>query len=195
MKRHLWDSLKMLFVMTIFLGLIYPLVMTAIAQIFFPNKSNGSMIKINGRLVGSKLIGQTFTSNRYFWSRPSAIDYNPLPSGASNYGPTSDSLKKLVEMRMKEFIRLNGLSTNTHVPPDMLYASGSGIDPDISPASAELQIDRIAAARHFDEKGKKVLERLVRSQIIGPQLGFLGEPRANVLMLNLALDSLYVNSR
>ncbi len=195
MKKHLWDSIKMLLVMTVFTGIIYPLAMTGIAQIVFPNQANGSMIRIKGKLVGSRLIGQNFTSDKYFWPRPSAIGYNPLPSGGSNYGPTSDALKELVEMRRKEFIRLNGLPSNTQVPPDMLYASGSGLDPDISPAAAELQIDRVARARHFDEKGKKDLEGLVRSQIHGPQLGFLGEPRVNVLMLNLALDSLDVNSR
>ena len=190
MKKHLWDSIKMLLVMTIFTGIIYPLAMTGIAQIIFPNQANGSMIKINGKLVGSRLIGQNFTSDRYFWPRPSAIGYNPLPSGGSNYGPTSDTLKDLVEMRRKEFIRLNGLPSNTRVPPDMLYASGSGLDPDISPAAAELQIDRVARARGFGSVRTAELTKLVQSHVEGPQLGFLGNPRVNVLELNIALDSL-----
>ena len=191
MKTHLWNSLKMLLVMTVFMGLIYPLVMTAIGQIVFPEQANGSMIRINGKLVGSKLIGQNFTSDKYFWPRPSAIGYNPLPSGGSNYGPTSDTLKKLVELRRSEFIRLNGLSPNTKVPPDMLYASGSGLDPDISPESAELQIDRVARARGFDSLQTVELQKLVKSHIVKAQLGFLGDPRVNVLELNIALDSLH----
>ena len=195
MKKHLWDSLKMLIVMTVFTGLVYPLVMTAIAQIVFPKQANGSMIRINRKLVGSRLIGQNFTSDKYFWPRPSAIGYNPLPSGASNYGPTSDTLKDLVEMRRKEFIRLNGLPANTRGPPDMLYSSGSGLDPDISPASAELQINRIARARGFDSVQTAQLRKLVRSHTEGPQLGFLGDARVNVLELNIALDSLDVTSR
>ena len=190
MKTHLWNSLKMLLVMTVFTGLIYPLVMTAIAQIVFPEQANGSMIRINGKLVGSKLIGQNFTSDKYFWPRPSAIGYNPLPSGGSNYGPTSDTLKDLVEMRRKDFIRMNGLPPDTKVPPDMLYASGSGLDPDISPAAAELQIGRVARARGFGSVRTAELTKLVESHIQAPQLGFLGNARVNVLELNIALDSL-----
>ncbi len=195
MKKHLWDSLKVLIVMTVFTGLVYPLVMTAIAQIVFPKQANGSMIRINGKLVGSKLIGQNFTGDKYFWPRPSAIGYNPLPSGASNYGPTSDTLKELVETRRKEFIRLNGLPANTRVPPGMLFASGSGLDPDISPAAAELQINRIARARGFDSVQTAQLRKLMQSHVEGPQLGFLGDARVNVLELNIALDSLDVTSR
>ncbi len=180
----------MLLVMTVFTGLIYPLVMTALGQIVFPEQANGSMIRINGKLVGSKLIGQNFTSDKYFWPRPSAIGYNPLPSGGSNYGPTSDTLKELVEMRRSEFIRSNGLSPNAKVPPDMLYASGSGLDPDISPESAELQIDRVARARGFDSLQTAALSKLVKSYTEKPQLGFLGDPVVNVLELNIALDSL-----
>ncbi|MCL5266612.1 MAG: potassium-transporting ATPase subunit KdpC [Bacteroidetes bacterium] len=195
MKKHIWDSMKMLLAMTVLTGIIYPLAMTGIAQIVFPKQANGSMIRINGKLVGSSLIGQNFASDKYFWPRPSAVNYNPLPSGASNYGPTSDTLKELVEMRRNNFIRLNGLPSNTQVPPDMLYASGSGLDPDISPKAAELQIDRVAHARHFDAKEKRELVRLVKSHLEGPQLGFLGEPRVNVLMLNLALDTLGVTRK
>ncbi len=190
MKRLFWDSVKMLLIMTVFTGIIYPMVVTGIAQIIFPGQANGSMITVDDKLVGSKLIGQAFTSDKYFWPRPSATGYNPLPSGGSNYGPTSDTLEKLVDMRRRNFTRLNGLPVNTKVPPDMLYASGSGLDPDISPAAAELQIGRVARARGFDSTQTAGLRKLVSSYIHGPQFGILGDPRVNVLELNIALDRL-----
>ncbi len=192
MKKHLLDSIKMLAVMTVFTGVLYPLFMTLIANIVFPDQATGSLIKINGRIIGSKLIGQNFSSDKYFWPRPSAVGYNPLPSGGSNYGPTSDTLKKLVEMRREDFIRANHLPAGTLVPGDMLYASASGLDPDISPKAAELQIDRVARARGFDAKETEELKGIVESHIQRRQLGFLGEPRVNVLLLNIALDSLGV---
>ncbi len=176
--------------MTVFTGLLYPVVMTGIAQVVFPKQANGSLIEIGGKVVGSKLIGQDFTSDKYFWPRPSAIGYDPLPSGGSNCGPTSDTLEKLVEMRKTDFIRLNNLPPSTQVPSDMLYASGSGLDPDISPESAELQIDRVARARGFDSVQTQDLRKLVQDHIEGRELGLFGERRVNVLMLNIALDSL-----
>lgn len=178
--------------MTVFTGVLYPLFMTLVANIIFPEQATGSLIKINGRIVGSKLIGQNFSSDKYFWPRPSAIGYNPLPSGGSNFGPTSDTLKKLVEMRREHFIHANHLPAGTLVPSDMLYASASGLDPDISPKAAELQIGRVARARGFDARQTKELKGLVESHIQRRQLGFLGEPRVNVLLLNVALDSLGV---
>ncbi len=193
MKKTILPAIYLTLLMTVLTGLLYPLVMTGIAQLIFPGQANGSMIKCEGQVVGSKLIGQNFTSVRYFWSRPSAIGYNPMPSGATNYGPTSDTLKHLVEKRKADFIRFNDLPANTQVPGDMLYASGSGLDPDISPEAAELQIDRVARARGFNSSETKVLRELVESHIETPQLGFLGEPRVNVLLLNIALDSLYVS--
>jgi potassium-transporting ATPase KdpC subunit len=195
MKKHLFDSIKMLAVMTIFTGVFYPLFMTLVANIVFPNQATGSLVKIDGRVVGSKLIGQDFFSDKYFWPRPSAVGYNPLPSGGSNYGPTSDTLKKLVEMRRADFIRLNNLPANTRVPAEMLYASASGLDPDISPEAAELQIDRVARARNLDNSEKEELIKIVKSAIEGPQFGILGEPRVNVLLLNMALDTMNVNRR
>jgi potassium-transporting ATPase KdpC subunit len=193
MKRHLFDSMKMLAVMTVFTGVFYPLFMTLVANIVFPNQATGSLIKIDGRVVGSKLIGQKFSSDRYFWPRPSAVGYNPLPSGGSNYGPTSDTLKRLVEMRRADFIRMNNLPANTQVPADMLYASASGLDPDVSPEAAEFQIDRVARARGFNARKTKELRELVKSHIERRELGFLGEPRVNVLLLNVALDSMDVS--
>ncbi len=193
MKKHLWVSVKMLLLMTVFTGLIYPLAITGIARVIFPAQANGSLIKIDGRLIGSRLIGQEFKSNKYFWPRPSATGYDHLPSGGSNYGPTSDTLKQLVEARRAKFIRANHLPKNTRVPSVMLNSSASGLDPDITPRSAELQVGRVARARGFDNKQEMELRKLVASHVQGPQLGFLGEPRVNVLLLNLALDSISVN--
>lgn len=177
--------------MTVFTGILYPLFMTLVANLIFPYQAKGSFIKVDGKIVGSQLIGQSFTGEKYFWPRPSAIDYNPLPSGGSNYGPTSDTLKKLVELRRADFIRLNGLTTYTRVPADMLFASGSGLDPDISPEAAELQVDRIAKARGFDSLHTVELRQLVKHHITHPELGFLGDQRVNVLELNISLDSLH----
>jgi K+-transporting ATPase ATPase C chain len=190
MKKQILISLKMLLVMTILTGVLYPVLITIIAQFVFPNKSNGSMIERNGNIVGSELIAQKFQSDRYFWSRPSAIDCNPLPSGASNLGPTSDTLRKIVVRRKKDFIMKNHLSPDTVVPTEMLFASGSGIDPHVSPEAALMQVDRIAQARGFDDRKKTALMKLVRNHIEEPQFGIFGEPRVNVLKLNLALDYL-----
>lgn len=189
MKRHFIDAIKVLAVMTLLTGIIYPLFMTLVANVVFPEQATGSLIKANGRIVGSKLIGQEFSSGKYFWSRPSATDYNALPSEGSNYGPTSDTLKHLVEMRRKRFIRMNDLPPGTRVPACMLYSSASGLDPDVSPRAAELQIGRVARARGFDKKQKRELENLVASHIQSRQLGLFGEPTVNVLLLNMALDS------
>jgi K+-transporting ATPase ATPase C chain len=190
MKNQILISLKMLLVMTILTGVLYPVLMTVIAQLVFPNKSNGSMIEKNGEVIGSELIAQKFQSDKYFWCRPSAIDYNPLPSGASNLGPTSKTLKDSVEERRKHFIEKNFLQPNTIVPTEMLFASGSGIDSHISPEAAFLQVDRIAQARGFDNQQKILLKTLVQNHIETPQFGFLGESRVNVLKLNLALDEM-----
>jgi K+-transporting ATPase ATPase C chain len=188
LKTQIISSIKILAIMTILAGVLYPVLMTVIAQLVFPNKSNGSMIEKKGEVIGSELIAQKFQSDKYFWGRPSAIDYNPLPSGSSNLGPTSKALKDFVEERRKHFIEKNFLPPNTIVPTEMLFASGSGIDPHISPESAFLQVDRIAQARGFDEQKKALLKTLVQNHIEAPQFGFLSEPRVNVLKLNLALD-------
>jgi potassium-transporting ATPase KdpC subunit len=190
MKSQIPTSFRILFVMTLLTGVLYPVLMTVFAQLVFPNKSNGSMIERNGNIVGSELIAQKFQSDRYFWSRPSAIDCNPLPSGASNLGPTSDTLRKLVMQRKRDFIVKNHLSPDTVVPTDMLFASGSGIDPHISPEAALMQVERIAQARSFDEQQKAILKTLVQNHIEAPQFGIFGEPRVSVLKLNLALDEM-----
>ena len=186
-------ALKFLLVMIILTGIIYPLVMTGIAQVAFPSKSNGSLIIKDGKVIGSELIGQKFDSTIYFWSRPSAIGYNPVPSGASNYGPTSDTLRKLVNARKEYFAKNNSVSNLTDVPLEMIFASGSGLDPHISPAAAQFQIERIALARHFDNSQKQKLVETVKSLTENPQFLILGEERINVLKLNIELDKINQN--
>jgi K+-transporting ATPase ATPase C chain len=188
MKTQIIIALKFLFIMTILTGIIYPLVMTGLAQITYPSKANGSLILKDGKFIGSELIGQKFDSTIYFWGRPSAIGYNPVPSAGSNYGPTSDTLRKLVEARRIQFSSLNSLPDGTVIPTEMIFASGSGLDPHISPESALMQAERVANARHFSNDRKEDLINNIKKMTERPQYLFLGEPRINVLMLNLELD-------
>jgi K+-transporting ATPase ATPase C chain len=181
-------SIKIFLFFTVLTGIIYPLFVTGIAQVVFPAKANGSIIVKNNQIIGSKLIGQQFDSIIYFSSRPSAILYNPLPSGGSNYGLTNSKLKKLVEERKYQFLFINGLDSLTAVPSEMLFASASGLDPHISPEAALLQVDRIVKARNFSAGQKQKLIECVNKNTEGPQYLLLGEPRINVLLLNLKLD-------
>ena len=174
------QSIRIYLVITLLTGVIYPLTMTGVAQLLFPKQANGSRIIENGKLVGSDLIAQKFESPKYFWPRPSAADYATVASGASNKGPTSADLKKSIEERREKF--------GTDAPVDLLTASGSGLDPHISPEAARLQIPRVAAARNMSIQK---ITALVDQTIEQPQLGFLGEPRVNVLQLNRALDQLH----
>ena len=190
MKTQTIIALKFLLVMTILTGIIYPLLMTGLAQLGFPSKANGSLIMKDGKIIGSELIGQKFDSTIYFLSRPSAIGYNPIPSGASNYGPTSDTLKKQVTARRILFAKMNSLSDPLSTPKEMIFASGSGLDPHISPEAASLQIDRISKARHFNDNQKQRLVQIVKDLTEMPQLLILGEKRINVLILNLELDKI-----
>ena len=190
MKTQTKMALKFLLVMTILTGIIYPLLMTGLAQLGFPSKANGSLIMKDGKIIGSELIGQKFDSTIYFWSRPSFIGYNPVPSGASNYGPTSDTLKKQVTARRILFAKMNSLSDPLSTPKEMIFASGSGLDPHISPEAASLQIDRISKARHFNDNQKQRLVQIVKDLTEMPQLLILGEKRINVLILNLELDKI-----
>ena len=190
MKTQTKMALKFLLVMTILTGIIYPLLMTGLAQLGFPSKANGSLIMKDGKIIGSELIGQKFDSTIYFWSRPSAVGYNPVPSGASNYGPTSDTLKKQVTARRILFAKMNSLSDPLSTPKEMIFASGSGLDPHISPEAASLQIDRISKARHFNDNQKQRLVQIVKDLTEMPQLLILGEKRINVLILNLELDKI-----
>jgi K+-transporting ATPase ATPase C chain len=189
----MWNYLKsgfaMLVLMTVITGLIYPVVVTAVAQTFLAKPANGSLIVKNGKPVGSALIGQPFSSPKYFWSRPSATGpyaYNAGASSGSNQGPTNAALIDAVAARVKA-LRDADPGNTAPVPVDLVTASASGLDPDISPAAAYYQASRVARARHLD--GVRV-RALVAEHIQERQFGFLGEPRVNVLKLNLALDQL-----
>ena len=186
--KAILQALRLFLIMTVLTGIIYPIFITIVAQFSFPGKANGSLIVVKGKIVGAALIEQKFKSDRYFWPRPSAIDYNPLPSGGSNLGPTSAGLQAEVTERERHLTEANPESGN--VPVDLLFSSGSGLDPDISPSAAIYQIGRIARARGLDFEQKKSLIALVGKHVEPPVLGIFGEPRLNVLRLNLALDSL-----
>lgn len=170
---------------TIVLGGMYPLLVSGIGAAAFPAKAYGSLTTRDGRVVGSRLIGQAFETDRYFHPRPSAIGYDSSNSGGSNLSWTSDSLKNAYEQRKADWQKANGPG---EPPMDVLFASGSGLDPHISPRAAELQVPRVTAARHLAAGQGEALLRLVQVHVEEPQLGFLGEPRVNVLLLNLELD-------
>jgi len=177
------QSLRILIVFTLITGIAYPLTITGISQVAFKDQANGSLIVRDGKVVGSKLIGQAFSDPKYFWTRPSAtspMPYNGASSSGSNQGPTNPALKEAVEGRIKN------LGGKAPVPADLVTASGSGLDPHISPAAAEYQIERISKARGIPEDR---LRELVKKYTESRQLGVLGEARVNVLELNLALDS------
>jgi potassium-transporting ATPase KdpC subunit len=190
MKKQTIIALKLLLIMTVLTGIIYPLVMTGLVQLTNPVKANGSMLMKNGKIIGSVLLGQKFDSSIYFWSRPSAIAYNPVPSGASNYGPTSDTLKKLVAARRLLFAKLNSIQNISDVPEEMICASGSGLDPHISPLAALLQVDRVTKARNFNSAQKQKLTDLIHEVTEKPQFGLFGGERINVLVLNIRLDEI-----
>jgi K+-transporting ATPase ATPase C chain len=190
MKKQTIIALKFLLFMTVLTGVIYPVFMTGVAQIVFPANANGSLVMQDGKIIGSELIGQKFDSSIYFWSRPSAIDYNPIPSGASNLGPTSDKLKKQVAERRKLFVTNNSILDTSAIPKEMLFASASGLDPHISPEAALLQLKRVAMARNLNETQKQKVEQLIKNKTQEPQFFLFGEPRINVFELNLALDSI-----
>jgi len=183
-------ALKLIVLMTIILGILYPLVITGITQAIFPHRAKGSLLVTEGKVIGSALIGQKFESERYFWPRPSAIDYNPLPSGGSNLGPTSAELQKQIASRRSMLLKAHALSEKTIIPLDLLFTSGSGLDPHISPEAAKFQVKRVARARGFDRNTENRLNQLIDEYTEPRTLVILGEPRVNVLKLNLALDSL-----
>jgi K+-transporting ATPase ATPase C chain len=188
--KTLYRSIRIFFFFTILTGLLYPLLVTEIAQALFPYKANGSMIVRNNEIVGSALIGQKFYSEKYFMSRPSASDYNALSSGGSNHALNSKDLKFSVEARKRTFLVFNNLSNNISVPPDMLFASASGLDPHISYKSALLQADRVARARNYNSMQKLRLLQLINKQREKPQFLILGEDRVNVFLLNLKVDAI-----
>lgn len=190
MKTQAIIAFKFLMVMTVLTGILYPLLMTGVAQIMFPFKANGSLIVKDGKMIGSELIGQKLDSSIYFWSRPSAIDYNPIPSGASNFGPTSKALLKQVTDRRVLFANKNSITDTASIPKEMIFASASGLDPHISPKAALMQVNRVAKARNFSTDKKQRLLESIKRLTEAPQFSFLGEERINVLLLNLELDKL-----
>ncbi len=183
-------AIKIFLFFTLLTGVIYPLFITGIAQVVFPTKADGSLIVRNNQIIGSELIGQQFDSSVYFTSRPSAVSYNPLPSGGSNYGLSNQKLKQLVDDRKHQFYMDNNLDSLTVIPSEMLFASASGLDPHISPQAASLQVERIVKARNFTAEQKQKLLECVKANSEAPQFFFLGKPRINVLMLNLEADKI-----
>jgi len=190
MKKQIITSLKMWGIMTILLGICYPLLMTGIAQVAFQHKANGSLVEVNGILKGSELIGQKTDSAAWFHSRPSATDYNTLPSGASNLALTNKKLFDLVQERKQKIMEENNLSNDAAIPAEMLFASASGLDPQISSEAARMQINRIALARGLSEEQKKQLTGLIDRLTEKPQYGIFGCERVNVLKLNLELEKI-----
>lgn len=189
MWQHLRTAVLSLVFFTLLTGFAYPLVITGIAQLLFPGRANGSIIMKDRKPVGSSLIGQAFTDPKYFWSRPSATPlrpYNAASSAGSNYGPLNPALSQEVKQRIHALQAADSLNSQP-VPVDLVTSSGSGLDPDISVAAAQYQVDRVARARHLDPG---IVRRLIARFTSGRQLGFLGEPRVNVLELNLALDDM-----
>jgi len=187
MKKNLLISLWFTLVTTVLFGLIYPLAVTGLSQLLFPVNANGQLIERDGKLVGSRIIGQAFTGPGYFHSRPSAAGtgngYDSTSSSGSNLGPTS---KALLDRVNGDVQKLHAENPGSLIPVDLVTTSGSGLDPDVSPAAAEFQIYRVARERHV---GEAELRSLVAKHTSGRQIGVLGEPRVNVLELNLDLDA------
>jgi K+-transporting ATPase ATPase C chain len=187
MKKNLLIALWFTLVTTIMFGVLYPLVITGLAQVFLPDRANGQLIHKNGKIVGSKIIGQSFTGAGYFHSRPSfaGTGYDATASSGSNLGPTNKALQERVQSDVQ---KLKAENPDVAIPIDLVTTSGSGLDPEISPAAAEFQLQRVARERGVKEED---LRTLVQKHTKGRDLGILGEPRVNVLELNLELDSVH----
>jgi K+-transporting ATPase ATPase C chain len=190
LRKQLWPAVAMTLVLCVITGLIYPGVVTGLAQVLFPRQANGSLVTVNGRVVGSALIGQAFTSPDYFHPRPSAAGsgYDATASGGTNKGPTDAKLADTLIARAVDSAVKNDGATKGTIPSDMVTSSASGLDPDISPANARQQVPRVAHARGVSEV---LVGALVARHIQGRQFGFFGEPRVNVLLLNIAVDSAF----
>jgi K+-transporting ATPase ATPase C chain len=186
MKKYLLPSIKLTLVLIILLAVIYPLFITAVGKLT-RGAGSGEKVIVNGKVVGYALIGQKFTNDKYFWSRPSAVDYNAAGSGGSNKGPTNPDYLKQVQNRIDTFLVHNPGVRKGDIPVELVTASGSGQDPDLSPAATKIQVKRIAAIRQIDESK---LYALIDEHTEGPLLGFLGPSKVNILKLNVALDEL-----
>ncbi len=185
--KEIRTAFLVILVFSLLLGVVYPLLLTGIGQVAFPWRTNGSLVSAGGRVVGSELLGQAFSSARYFHGRPSTSDYDAMASGASNLGPSNRAFLLVVQERVSQIRLENGLPTGTPIPADLVLASASGLDPEISLEGALLQAGRVAAARGLDVA---LVRRVVEKMAVGPFLGAFGERRVNVLRLNLALDEL-----
>jgi potassium-transporting ATPase KdpC subunit len=188
MRRHLDTAIRMTILTAVLLGLLYPLAITGIAQVLFPGAADGSLVQADGRVVGSAYIAQAFSQDKYFWPRPSAAGangYDAMASAASNLGPTNKALIDRVKSDVQTQVKANPGLTAGSVPVDMVTTSASGLDPDITIANARAQAARVAQARGLS---KTAVLSLIDEQAAGRTFGFVGEPRVNVLQLNLALD-------
>ncbi len=187
MGRHALIAIRIAIATIIIFGVIYPLIMTGIAQVIFNKQADGSLIREHGQVIGSELIGQQFTRPEYFHPRPSAAGngYDATSSGGSNLGPTSKELASAVKSRTRVAMQQNPELRKGRIPVDMVTASGSGLDPDVSLANAYAQVPRVAKARNISDES---VRRLIDRNVTGRVLGFLGEPRVNVLRINRALD-------
>jgi len=186
MKKYLLPSLKLTLVLLVLCSVLYPLFIAAVGKLT-PGGGDGETVKINGKVVGYAIVGQKFTDDKYFWSRPSAVDYNAAGSAGSNKGPTNPDYLKQVQDRIDTFLAHNPGVKKEDIPAELVTASGSGEDPDLSPAAAKVQVKRIATIRKIDENK---IYALIDQNTEGPLLGFLGPSKVNVLKLNIALDEL-----
>lgn len=179
-------DIKLHLITVVMFGLLFPLIIWGIG-LMFPHQANGLPVYKNNKLIGFENIGQKFYSDKYFWGRPSAVDYNAASTGGSNKGPTNEEYLELVESRITEFLQKNPGVKRNQIPSDLVTASGAGLDPHISPQAAFIQVQRVALARNINEK---LITDLVEKQIEKPLLGLFGTERVNVLMLNIALEEM-----
>lgn len=188
MRRLILSALLLFSIMTLATGILYPLLVTGMSRLLFPFTSQGSLRQRKGVIVGSVLIAQNVRDPAYFWPRPSASHYGTMPAGASNLGPMSKVLRTQAEKRQEEWMRANG--SDSPVPPEMMSASASGLDPETSPEAAMAQLDRIARARSWKPGQARAAEELIKARTEKPLLNFIGTRRINVFLLNLALDDI-----
>jgi K+-transporting ATPase ATPase C chain len=186
MKKYLLISIKLTAVLLVILAVLYPLFLSAVGKLAH-GKGNGETVSVNGKVVGYANIGQKFTQDKYFWSRPSAVDYNAAGSGGSNKATTNPEYLKTVQDRIDTFLVHNPGVKQEDIPAELVTASGSGLDPDLSPAGAKIQVKRVAAARHISEDK---LNALIDGQTVKPLLGMFGPAKVNVLKLNVAVDEM-----